>query len=147
MPDSAHDARSEAGWYPSGLRLGLGQERGLRRWPANRIRPKSIALGVRSLFAEVDALRIQLAASEAALARAEARTAGLVKALFRPADDPRLSMSGMVCRLCGWDTAPDWPEEHEPSCLLFDDGADGRCTPRISVCDRHQRAGGEGTDA
>jgi hypothetical protein len=124
MPDSAHDARSEAGWYPSGLRLGLGQERGLRRWPANRIRPKSIALGVRSLFAEVDALRIQLAA-----------------------DDPRLSMSGMVCRLCGWDTAPDWPEEHEPSCLLFDDGADGRCTPRISVCDRHQRAGGEGTDA
>jgi hypothetical protein len=75
MPDSAHDARSEAGWYPSGLRLGLGQERGLRRWPANRIRPKSIALGVRSLFAEVDALRIQLAASEAALARAEARTA------------------------------------------------------------------------
>ena len=41
----------------SGLRLGALQEQRLRAWPTERIRPKSVALGVRSLLAEVSALR------------------------------------------------------------------------------------------
>lgn len=40
-----------------GLRLGVEQERRLRLWPKDRIRPKSVALGVISLLAEVQALR------------------------------------------------------------------------------------------
>lgn len=43
-----------------GLRLGKEQERRLRAWPKDRIRPKSVALGVISLLAEVDALRAEL---------------------------------------------------------------------------------------
>lgn len=42
---------------PMGLRLGTLQERRLRAWPKDRVRPKSVALGVISLLAEVDALR------------------------------------------------------------------------------------------
>lgn len=44
-----------------GLRLGVEQEKRLRAWPKDRIRPKSVALGVMSLLAEVDALRAELA--------------------------------------------------------------------------------------
>ena len=43
-----------------GLRLSAAQEQALRRWPTERIRPKSVALGVLSLLAEVDALRAEL---------------------------------------------------------------------------------------
>lgn len=56
---------SEAGVYPSGLRLSNAQDQTLRRWPLERIRPKSVALGLRSLIAEVDALRERVAALEA----------------------------------------------------------------------------------
>ncbi len=45
-----------------GLRLGLVQEERLRAWPKDRIRPKSVALGLISLLAEVDALRAALEA-------------------------------------------------------------------------------------
>lgn len=62
--EGADDARI------SGLRLGVEQERRLRAWPADRIRPKSIALGVRSLLAEVDALRAERDQSRRDLAAA-----------------------------------------------------------------------------
>jgi len=55
--EAVSDERTSAGWHPPGLRLGIAQERQLRRWPLERIKPKSVALGVRSLFAEIDALR------------------------------------------------------------------------------------------
>lgn len=45
-----------------GLRLGVRQEQRLRDWPKERIRPKSVALGVMSLLAEVEALRRELGA-------------------------------------------------------------------------------------
>lgn len=45
--------------HRSGLRLGDVQEQRLRAWPKDRIRPKSVALGVISLLAEVDALRVE----------------------------------------------------------------------------------------
>lgn len=50
-------ADNETAAQRSGLRLGREQERRLRAWPTGRIRPKSVALGVLSLLAEVDALR------------------------------------------------------------------------------------------
>lgn len=54
-------AERVAAGLPSGLRLGIAQERALRQWPKERIRPKSVALGVISLLAEVDHLRAELA--------------------------------------------------------------------------------------
>lgn len=65
-------AERVAAGLPSGLRLGAEQERRLRRWPKDRIRPKSVALGVISLLAEVDHLRAELAdqAANAALRQA-----------------------------------------------------------------------------
>lgn len=56
-------ARADAS-EPSGLRLGLLQEQKLRAWPKDRIRPKSIATGVISLLAEIDALRGEAAQRE-----------------------------------------------------------------------------------
>lgn len=49
------------------LRLGRVQEQRLRQWPKDRIRPKSVALGVMSLLAEVDALRAERDALREAL--------------------------------------------------------------------------------
>lgn len=68
------DDTTTAGGYPRGLRLSDAQDSTLRRWPMERIRPKSVALGVRSLFAEVDALRAENAALRA---RVEALAASL----------------------------------------------------------------------
>ena len=45
----------------SGLRLGALQEKRLRAWPKDRIRPKSVALGVISLLSEIDHLRAEVA--------------------------------------------------------------------------------------
>lgn len=52
----------------AGLRLGIEQERRLRMWPKDRIRPKSVALGVISLLAEVVALRQERAEARRRLA-------------------------------------------------------------------------------
>lgn len=52
-------ATAAAGGGHQGLRLGALQERRLRAWPKDRIRPKSVALGVISLLAEVDRLRTE----------------------------------------------------------------------------------------
>jgi hypothetical protein len=58
-----------------GLRLGVVQEQRLRQWPKDRIRPKSVALGVMSLLAEVDALRAEARQAEQCTDRAEAALA------------------------------------------------------------------------
>lgn len=42
-------------------------------------------------------------------------------ALLDPAPDPNLSMGGYVCKVCGWDAAPDVPEEHRQDCPLWED--------------------------
>lgn len=57
--------RTTAGGYYGGLRLSDAQDETLRRWPLDRIRPKTVALGVRSLLAEVDALRAERDAMQA----------------------------------------------------------------------------------
>lgn len=73
MPDDIRtedDLRAgQVGAYPAGLRLSSAQDRLLRRWPLSRIRPKSVALGMRSLIAEVDTLRAERDAALAQLAR------------------------------------------------------------------------------
>jgi hypothetical protein len=51
--------------YPRGLRLSEAQDRALRSWPRERIRPKSVALGVMSLLAELDATRQELETARA----------------------------------------------------------------------------------
>jgi hypothetical protein len=85
-----------------------------------------------------------LSEARAALARAEARTAGLVEAVRDAIDCLERVLDG---------DRPYSLSQREEVRLAFESlraalaGADGRCTPRISVCDRHQRAGGEGTDA
>jgi hypothetical protein len=56
-----------------GLRLGVLQEQRMREWPKERIRPKSVALGVLSLLADVDALREQLAERTRELEQARRR--------------------------------------------------------------------------
>jgi hypothetical protein len=42
-------------------------------------------------------------------------------ALLEPAPDPNLSMGGYVCKVCGWDAAPDVPEAHRQDCPLWED--------------------------
>jgi hypothetical protein len=78
--------------HQQGLRLGVEQERRLRAWPKDRIRPKSVALGVISLLAEVDALTDERDTARAELAQAEAERAALRQACLTP--------SGLGCRLC-----------------------------------------------
>lgn len=78
----------EAGVYPSGLRLGERQEQVLRGWPLERIRPKSVALGVRSLIAEVDALRERVAELDV--------------------------MLGQACEAVNWLLDQDWPKDMDP---------------------------------
>ena len=82
----APGGKREAGAYSNGLRLGMMQERTLRRWPLERIRPKSVALGLRSLLAEVDALRAERDEARAALAQAEERTRALVRVVEQAID-------------------------------------------------------------
>lgn len=53
------------------MRLGVRQEQMLRAWPKDRIRPKSVALGVISLLAEVEALRDERDAAARRLAELE----------------------------------------------------------------------------
>jgi hypothetical protein len=83
----------------------------------------------------------ELAEARAALARAEARTAALVEAVRDAIDCLERVLDG---------DRPYSLSQREEVRLAFESlraalaGADGRCTPRISVCDRHQRAGGEG---
>lgn len=40
----------------------------------------------------------------------------VVDVLLAPADGP--SMGGFICRICGWDVEPNYPDVHEPQCLL-----------------------------
>lgn len=72
-------------------------------------------LDIAELVAEFDRLTADLAA-------ATAREAALRSACFEevPEHAAHLSMSGYTCRLCGWDTSPDFPEEHNPTCVLYD---------------------------
>jgi hypothetical protein len=50
----------------------------------------------------------------------KAALAALVEQAYKPADETTgTTMSGSVCRVCKWDSAPDFPEEHAPDCPLL----------------------------
>lgn len=102
------DETTTVGGYPRGLRLSNAQDQTLRRWPLDRIRPKAVALGVRSLIAEVDALRERAAALEGAgndMAEQSVRCVEFATAT---------KTAWYECRLC---QADGW----EPGSILHDD--------------------------
>lgn len=66
-----------------GYRLGGIQERRLRRWPLDRIRPKGVADGLVAVFAEVDALRAFIAESTGRGSAASTTTQDILAKLDR----------------------------------------------------------------
>ena len=53
------------------------------------------------------------------LALREAAHAALVEQAFRPeVETTGPTTSGSVCRVCRWDSAPEFPEAHTPACSL-----------------------------
>jgi hypothetical protein len=100
------------------LRLGPHQEQVLRRWPIERIRPKSVALGIVSLFAEIDALRKDHGAA-AELARVKecaelARSRALL--ILESSDDQALrdEILGFLGEILGPLPGDDTPAEPTP---------------------------------
>jgi hypothetical protein len=67
-------------------------------------------------------LAADLAASQALAESRSLALATMREACLEDHTDDHLYLGGYLCRLCGHDVAPDVPEEHAKSCVLYSDG-------------------------